>query len=68
MRASAVGFVYSWSRLSAIFTGFVIAWLLAQFGVMAVFIFVAGAMGAVVIAVAGFGPSTNNLALEEISH
>jgi putative MFS transporter len=68
MRASAVGFVYSWSRLSAIFTGFVIAWLLAQFGVMAVFIFVAGAMGTVVVAVAFFGPDTNNLALEEISH
>jgi hypothetical protein len=42
--------------------------LLAQFGVLAVFIFVAGAMGAVIVAVAGFGPSTNNLALEEISH
>jgi MFS transporter, putative metabolite:H+ symporter len=68
MRASAVGFVYSWSRLSAIFTGFVIAWLLGQFGVMAVFLFVAGAMGMVVISVGFFGPSTNNLALEEISH
>ena len=68
MRASAVGFVYAWSRLSAIFTGFVIAWLLGEFGVLAVFLFVAGAMGAVVVAVAGFGPNTNNLALEEISH
>jgi hypothetical protein len=33
-----------------------------------VFIFVAGAMGMVVVSVAFFGPSTNNLALEEISH
>ena len=68
MRASAVGFVYSWSRLSAIFTGFVIAWLLGQFGVAAVFIFVAGAMGMVILSVAVWGPRTNNLALEAISH
>lgn len=68
MRASAVGFVYSWSRLSAIFTGFVIAWLLAQFGVTAVFLFIAGAMGMVIVSVGVWGPKTNNLALEEISH
>ncbi len=68
MRASAVGFVYSWSRLSAIFTGFVIAWLLGQFGVAAVFIFIAGAMGMVILSVGIWGPRTNNLALEEISH
>jgi putative MFS transporter len=68
MRASAVGFVYSWSRLSAIFTGFVIAWLLSRFGVPGVFTFIAGAMGIVIVSVAGFGPRTNMLALEEISH
>jgi MFS transporter, putative metabolite:H+ symporter len=68
MRASAVGFVYSWSRFSTIFTGFVIAWLLAKFGVPGVFLFVAGAMAVVVLAVGIFGPRTNQLALEEISH
>ena len=68
IRASAVGFVYSWSRLSAIFTGFVIAWLLGQFGVAAVFIFVAGAMGMVILSLGIWGPRTTNLALEEISH
>ncbi len=68
IRASAVGFAYSWSRLSAIFTGFVIAWLLGQFGVAAVFIFIAGAMGMVILSVGVWGPKTNNLALEEISH
>jgi putative MFS transporter len=67
-RASAVGFVYSWSRFSTIFTGFIIAWLLGQFGVPAVFLFVAGAMAVVVIGVGGWGPRTNNLALEDISH
>jgi MFS transporter, putative metabolite:H+ symporter len=68
MRVRAVGILYSWDRLSAIFTGFVIVWLLGQFGVLAVFNFVAGAMGMVVVSVALFGPSTNNLAVEEISH
>jgi putative MFS transporter len=68
MRASAVGFVYSWSRFSTIFTGFIIAWLLAEFGVPGVFLFVAGAMAVVVLSVGIFGPRTNQLALEEISH
>ncbi len=67
-RASAVGFVYSWSRFSTIFTGFVIAWLLGQFGVPAVFMFVAGAMGVVILGMAIWGPRTNNLALEDIAH
>jgi putative MFS transporter len=68
MRASAVGFVYSWSRFSTIFTGFIIAWLLSHFGVPGVFLFVAGAMAVVVISVGMFGPRTNRLALEAISH
>lgn len=68
MRASAVGFVYSWSRFSTIFTGFLIAWLLGRFGVPGVFMFVASAMAIVVLAVGVFGPRTNLLALEEISH
>ncbi|HEY0423579.1 MAG TPA: MFS transporter [Rhodopila sp.] len=68
MRASAVGFVYSWSRFSTIFTGFIIAWLLGQFGVPGVFLFVAGAMAVVVLSVGIFGPRTNLLALEAISH
>jgi putative MFS transporter len=68
MRASAVGFVYSWSRFSTIFTGFIIAWLLSEFGVPGVFMFVASAMAVVVLSVGIFGPRTNQLALEEISH
>jgi len=32
IRGKAVGFVYSWSRLSGIFVGFVIAALLKDFG------------------------------------
>ncbi|VVE35355.1 Inner membrane metabolite transport protein YdjE [Pandoraea terrae] len=37
IRARAVGFVYSWSRFSAIFTAFLIASVLHKFGVTGVF-------------------------------
>ncbi|WP_158932607.1 MFS transporter [Acidisphaera sp. S103] len=67
VRATAVGFVYSWSRFSTIFTGFIIAWILQQFGVPAVFMFVASAMAVVVLSIAVFGPRTNALSLEEIA-
>jgi putative MFS transporter len=67
MRARAVGFVYSWSRFSTIFSGFIIAFFLRNFGQMGVFAFIAAAMLIVALAVAFFGPSTNRLALEEIS-
>jgi putative MFS transporter len=68
IRARAVGFVYSWSRLSAIFTSFLIAGLLRQFGTTGVFVFIAIAMLIVMTVIASMGPRTRNLALEEISH
>jgi putative MFS transporter len=55
IRARAVGFVYSWSRLSAIFTSFLIAGLLKQFGTTGVFVFVAVAMLIVMAAIASWG-------------
>jgi len=67
IRARAVGFVYSWSRFSTIFTGFFIAAILQRFGVPGVFMFIAGAMAMVVLSIGLFGPSTNRRALEEIS-
>jgi MFS transporter, putative metabolite:H+ symporter len=67
IRARAVGFVYSWSRISVVFTGFIIAYVLQQAGVTGVFLFIAGAMGVVIVSIAAFGPRTNQLALEEIS-
>jgi putative MFS transporter len=67
IRTRAVGFVYSWSRLSAIFTSFLIAGLLRQFGTTGVFVSIAAAM-LIVMAVIGFmGPRTRGLALEKIS-
>jgi putative MFS transporter len=68
IRARAVGFVYSWSRLSAIFTSFLIAGLLRQFGTTGVFVFIAIAMLIVMTVIASMGPRTRNLPLEEISH
>ncbi len=68
VRARAVGFVYSFSRISTVFVSFVIGWLLKTGGVPAVFIFIAVSMLIVIISIAGFGPRTRNLQLEEISH
>jgi putative MFS transporter len=67
IRALAIGFVYSWSRLSVVFSAFVIAFFLDRFGVAGVFALIAGSMAVVMIAIGVFGPKTSNLALEAIS-
>ncbi len=67
MRASAVSFVYSWSRLSTVFSSFIIAGLLAGFGAGGVFAFIALAMGVVVLAVGLLGPRTSGRGLESLS-
>jgi putative MFS transporter len=67
VRARAVGFVYSFSRLSTVFNSFMIAFFLERFGTVGVFGFISAAMLVVVISVGGFGPRTHGLALEEIS-
>jgi MFS transporter, putative metabolite:H+ symporter len=67
IRARAVGFVYSWSRLSAIFTSFLIAALLRNFGATGVFVFIALAMLIVMLVIGSMGPRTRDLALEQIS-
>jgi MFS transporter, putative metabolite:H+ symporter len=67
IRARAVGFVYSWSRFSAIFTSFFIAAMLRQFGTSGVFAFIALAMLIGITVIAFMGPPTRDLALERIS-
>ncbi|MDR5768377.1 MULTISPECIES: MFS transporter [unclassified Caballeronia] len=67
IRARAVGFVYSWSRFSAIFTSFIIAGVLKGFGTTGVFVFIASAMLIVMAAIGFMGPRTRDLALEKIS-
>ena len=65
IRATGVGFTYSWSRLSAAFSAFLIAAVLKH-GVTAVFAMLAAAMVGVSIVIA-FGPQTNRRSLEELS-
>jgi len=67
IRARAVGFVYSWSRFSAIFTAFLIAAVLKEFGTTGVFVFIAGAMMIVMASIGLMGPRTKGRALEAIS-
>lgn len=68
IRARAIGFVYSWSRLSTIFTSFMVAFFLENFGTKGVFVFIAASMLMVMLSIGIFGPRTGGLALEEISH
>ncbi|HTC91191.1 MAG TPA: MFS transporter [Bryobacteraceae bacterium] len=67
IRARAVGFVYSWSRISVVFSSFVIGFVLDRFGAGGVFTFIAGSMLIVMLDIGLLGPRTNNLALETIS-
>jgi MFS transporter, putative metabolite:H+ symporter len=67
VRAQAVGFVYSWSRLSAIFSSLLIGFFLRDFGVAGVFSFIAASMLVVTLSIGIFGPRTRGLALEDIS-
>ena len=66
IRATGVGFTYSWSRLSAACTSLLIGAVLAH-GVPAVFVLLAAAMTGVALVVAVLGPRTNRVALEELS-
>ena len=67
IRATAVGFTYSWSRLSAAFSSVLIAAVLTRSGVGAVFTLLAIAMCGVALVIAFFGPRTNRIALEELA-
>jgi putative MFS transporter len=67
IRARAVGFVYSFSRLSAMFSTFLIAAILDHAGSSGVFVLIAGSMLIVALTIGLFGPRTRGLALEQIS-
>lgn len=68
VRGRAVGFCYSWSRLSIVLTSFMVAFFLQNFGTNGAFAFIAASMLIVVLTIGIFGPRTRGLALEEISH
>jgi putative MFS transporter len=66
IRARAVGFVYSFSRLSAVASSYLIAAVLAGFGGGGVFVLISGAMVVVSLVIGVAGPKTRGLALEDI--
>jgi putative MFS transporter len=67
VRARAVGFTYSLSRISAVFASFIIGFFLQTAGTKGVFGLIAVAMLIVVISIGGWGPRTLDRELEEIS-
>ncbi|OAF00784.1 MFS transporter [Bradyrhizobium centrolobii] len=64
IRARASGLVYSMSRLSATFSGFIVAYTLKEGGVTGVFGLITTAMLVVVIAMALFGPNVRGKPLD----
>lgn len=66
IRARGVGFVYAFSRLSTIFTSFLIAYFTRTFGNPGTFTFISVSMLIAASAVGFFGPQTRGRPLEEI--
>ena len=67
IRARAVGFTYSLSRISTVFVSFMIGYMLNKGGTQAVFGLIAFAMLMVVTSIGIWGPRTRKLELEQIS-
>lgn len=67
IRSSAVGFTFSWSRVSSIFVGYWVGDLLAGFGSWAVFVMIGAAMLSIILSIGVFGPRTNGQSLELLS-
>jgi putative MFS transporter len=67
IRAQAVGFVYSWSRFSSVFVGFLIAAVLRAYGTLGAFTVIAIAMLAVAFTIGAFGMKTNRISLEDLA-
>jgi putative MFS transporter len=64
IRARATGLVYSMSRISATFSGFIVAFMLREAGVGGVFGLISAAMLIVIVAMAGFGPNVRGKPLD----
>lgn len=67
IRVQGVGFVYSWSRVSAALSGFLVAYILGRYGTPAVFALFTGSMLALAIFIALMGPRTRGQSLESLS-
>lgn len=68
VRSRAAGLVYSFSRIGAALSGFLIAFLLRDFGVVGVFAGMTVCYLVVIVVIALFGPRTTGRRLEEIAH
>jgi len=64
IRARAAGLVYSMSRISATFSGFIVAYMLRVAGVNGVFGLITSAMVLVIVVVAAFGPKVRGRPLD----
>jgi putative MFS transporter len=64
IRARASGLVYSMSRVSAMFSGFIVAYMLRVGGINGVFGLITSAMILVIIAIATFGPNVRGKPLD----
>ncbi|MDS0862721.1 MFS transporter [Burkholderia pseudomultivorans] len=67
IRARAVGFVYSFTRLSAAISGYIVAFALTRGGVATVFLTISGCMLVAVLTIGLAGPRTRNRTFEEIT-
>ena len=67
IRALAIGFVYSTSRVSGMLSGFLIAYVLGHHGVAAALTVIASSMGIVALSIGLLGPNTRGQSLEAIS-
>lgn len=67
MRAQAVGFTFSWSRVSSMLVGYVVTFLLAVYGTPGVVVMIAIAMLVIVLSIGILGPRTNRQSLEALS-
>src|SRR5712672_3913657 len=64
IRARASGLVYSMSRVSATFSGFIVAFVLREAGVSGVFGLITSAMIVVIVVIAAFGPNVRGKPLD----
>lgn len=67
VRGRANGIIYSASRAGAMMSGFLISFLLRDFGVAGVFTGITSTMFIVAISIGIFGPKTNGVRLEELN-
>ena len=64
IRARAAGLVYSMSRISAMFSGFIVAFMLRESGIGGVFGLITAAMIVVIVTIAAFGPNVRGKPLD----